>query len=308
MNFTEEKRENKNISCFYPILVSSKTDHDSKEEIIRRWDRFDLLSDNAQEKVSSEKTASKVYEIKNHFNLDPSEKIIPVSRAIRSYYFGELTIEDMPFALAKEMNIDLTKAKEIAQAVITKIINDDSQEKAYQANLEKLVIPEALKQYPDLGEQLITENRIKIQNFPEPARPSLKNWLADYVMLIGRENRNAVKRGSYLFQSENGKNLSSSDRQRLAFVLKSLDENTPVTINKNTKQLMFPQLQETSTPAFERSMQTPIEPKNNIQSVQFSYPQKPVTQRTIPLVAPPVIIPKPEVRNNLAPNVVNLKD
>lgn len=290
---------------FYPLLaVSSGVDRDSKNEILRIWDKFDLLSENNQEKVSSKKTASMVYEIKNRFKLDPSEKIIPVSRAIRSYYFGELSLEDMPFALAKEMNIDLTKAKEITQSVFTKIINDDSQEKAYQANLENLLIPEALRQYPDLGEQLITENRIRVKNFPEPARPSLKNWLADYVMLTGREDRNAVKRSSYLFQSENGKNLSSSDRHKLAFILKSLDENTPITINKNTKQVIFPQLQETSISAFEKPSPSPVEPKNNIQSVQFSYPQKSVTQRT----SPPIIIPKPEPKINLGPNVVNLKE
>ncbi len=172
-----------------------------------------------------------------------------------------------------------------------------------------LVIPEAIKKYPDLGEQLITGNRIKIMNFPEPARPSLKNWLADYVMLTGREDRNAVKRGTYLFQSENGKSLSSAERQRLNYILKCLDENTPVTINKNTKQILFPQISENNYFPTEKSSQPPIEQKNNIQSIQFSYPQKPVSPNYQKMhVAPPVVIPKQEIRSSFGPNVVNLKD
>jgi len=288
-----------------PMLVSvtKNPDDETKEQFITTHDRFIALDDITKDKLAAPETSTKIQNIGKNYNLGLIQ-ISDIARAIRSYYFGELTLEDMPFTLAKEMNIDLTKAKEITQAVINQIINDDSYERTYQNNLEKLLIPEALRQYPDVGEQLITGNRIKIQNFPEPARPSLKNWLADYVMLIGRENRNAVKRGSYLFQSENGKNLSSSDRHKLAFILKSLDENTPITINKNTKQVIFPQLQETSIPAFEKPSPSPVEPKNNIQSVQFSYPQKSVTQRT----SPPIIIPKPEPKINLGPNVVNLKE
>ncbi len=288
-----------------PMLVSvtKNPDNETEEQFIVTHDRFIALDEITKNKLAAPETSSKIQTIGKNYNLD-LVKISDIARAIRSYYFGELKLDDMPFALAKEMNIDLTKAKEITQIVITKIINDDSQEKAYQANLEKLLIPEALRQYPDLGEQLITENRIRVKNFPEPARPSLKNWLADYVMITGREDRNAVKRSSYLFQSENGKNLSSSDRHKLAFILKSLDENTPITINKNTKQVIFPQLQETSIPAFEKPSPSPVEPKNNIQSVQFSYPQKSVTQRT----SPPIIIPKPEPKINLGPNVVNLKE
>jgi hypothetical protein len=208
----------------------------------------------------------------------------------------------MPFVLAKEMNVDLTKAKEISQMIIGKIINDDSYEKASQDKLEKLTIPEAMKNYPEVGEQLITSDRIKIRNFPEPARPSLKNWLADYVITVGREGRNAVKRGTYLFQSENGKNLSASDRQHLSYFLRSLDENSPVTVDKIAKKILLSQLPENPFPSVSKVSEPEF--KNNIGTVQFSYPQKPQANS----VVLPKAKPEPESKNNFGANVVNLKE
>jgi hypothetical protein len=297
--------KNKKGKYFYPILAPDK--NETKDFVLQKWDKFDALGENEQEKVSSKEVALKIERLGSSFNLSPEASGF-ISISIRNYYFGELRLEDMPFVLAKEMNIDLTKAKEITQNIIAKIINDNSQEMAYQANLEKLTLPEALKKYPEIGEQLITSNKIKIKNFPEPARPSLKNWLADYVMLLGRENHGAVERGNYLFQNENGKNLSATDRQHMNYILKCLDENTPVTINKLTKQILFPQISENNYPEISRPIQSPVEPKNNIQSVQFSYPQKTIRPLTVQRPSAPIIIPKPETRIIPGPNVVNLKD
>ncbi len=190
----------------------------------------------------------------------------------------------------------LYKAKELAESpLVPKSIKNTS----HINEAISLTIPEALKSYPEVGEQLITGDRIKIKNFPEPARPSLKNWLADYIMIAGREERNAVKRGNYLFQSDNGKNLSTLDRQRLSYILKCLDENIPVSISKTTKQILFSQNSENIFSAnTARMAQKPLEPKNNIQSVQFSYPQK--SQNNM------VIIPKKDSPD--PKNLVNLKD
>jgi len=303
--FATIKNELQIRQCTTPQYVSSfkNPDDDTDEIAIKIQNRAICLPISEKRKLSSSETSEIIQRIGHNFNLELLQ-LADISRAVRSYYFGELKLEDMPFVLAKEMNIDLTQAKEIAHIIIDKIINDTSQEKAYQDNLEKLNISEALKKYPELGEQLITGNRIKIKNFPEPARPSLKNWLADYAILMGRETHTAIERGNYLFQSENGKSLSSSDRQRLNYILKCLDENTPVSVNKSTQQIVFPQISENNAFSAPESTKPPIEPKSNIQTIQFSYPQKAGYQKP----SPPVVIPKTEVKNVMGPNVVNLKE
>lgn len=294
------------VPLFTP--VTKNPDDETDEQIMDEHERFLNLPERAKDKLASTKTSEIIQKIGRNFNLELLQ-LGDIARAIRSYYFGKLKLEDMPFVLAKEMNMDLTKAKEITRIVIDKIINDALQEKAYQDSLEKLLLPEVIKKYSEIGEQLITSDKIKIKNFPEPARPSLKNWIADYTFLMGREKRGMIERGKYLFKSENGKNLSSSDRQHLNYILKCLDENSAVTINKITKQILFPQVSENIATPSTRPTQPPIEPKNNIQSIQFSYPQKPVSPNYQKMhVAPPVVIPKQEIRSSFGPNVVNLKD
>ena len=111
--------------------------------------------------------------------------------------------------------------------------------KTFASQLEKLPITIAIQKHPELGEQLITQNRIKLAVFPDPVRPSIKNWLADYSYVIGLSNRDPIVRGDYLFKSENGRTLNSQDREKLAEILKSFEEKTPLTVNTKTKQIIF---------------------------------------------------------------------
>lgn len=103
-----------------------------------------------------------------------------------------------------------------------------------------LPINDALKNYPELGEQLVTNEKIALKTFHESVRPSIKNWLADYTFTMGYEYKSAIERGNYLFQSINGRRLNSLERQKLSYLLKAHDENSTVTINKDSKQLIFP--------------------------------------------------------------------
>lgn len=104
-----------------------------------------------------------------------------------------------------------------------------------------LPIAEALKKYPKLGEQLITGGSIKLAQFPAPARPSIKNWIADYRQLMGAQKHGIVERGKYIFEGSNTKKLSAADRQRVAFIMKSLDENFPLAIEGRNEQVIFPE-------------------------------------------------------------------
>jgi hypothetical protein len=113
------------------------------------------------------------------------------------------------------------------------------EEERYKPVSEQLTLIDAMKKYADLGEQQITTDQIIIKHFQEPVRPSLKNWLADYTAHLGYEHHSSIERGNYLFQTENTKNLSYQDRQKLSQALKSFDEKTPLEIDMQTKQIIF---------------------------------------------------------------------
>jgi|GEM_PF-1556074 len=179
----------------------------------------------------------------------------------------------------------------------------------------KLNIAEALAQYPEIGEQLITSNALRLKSFPHPVRPSIKNWLADYTFVLGFKNHTTFDRGNYLFRNENTKVLSQIDRQRLSQMLKSYDDNTLLAINKNSKQILFDQNfpieNQTIAPNFPTEKIS--DQKNDI---QFSYAQKmpyEKIQSTPNLPNPPIPQNNPNnlQRRNpqiLPKNVVNLKD
>jgi hypothetical protein len=154
-----------------------------------------------------------------------------------------------------------------------------TERKPIELKIENLPINTALEKYPAVGEQLITSTHIKLKIFPEPVRPSIKNWLSDYTFTIGVSNYDPIVRGNYLFKSENGRTLSPQDREKLSTIIKSFEEKTPLTINVNTNQVIFsaPKKQE----AF-REPTTRLSPLRNIAPTEIRRGQENYnqTQRT----------------------------
>lgn len=236
--------------CTFPFAVSvtKNINDETLDQVEKKQEIFLIMPEKIQNKLISDETSKKIQQIGSFFGLQLLQ-MADISRAIRDYYFSELKLEDMPVVLAKEIPIDLAKAQEISRMVIQKIINDNSVEEASQAKLAQMTVSDAIKAYPEVGEQLITSEKIVLKNFPEPVRPCLKNWLADFTFTLGRDKHTAMDRGIYLFQSANGKRLNSQDRNKLAYVLKAFDENMPVSVNKDTKQILFQAATEASKPS-----------------------------------------------------------
>lgn len=177
--------------------------------------------------------------------------------------------------------------------------------------LEKMPFNDALRKYPEFGEQLITSERIKIQNFPEPVRPSIKNWIADYTSVFGYERNDLIKRDQYLFKSVNGQNLTPRDRERLAFVLKAFDENTIVTFNKDIKTLTFREALSTPTVSSVPAHTVSFSPSSQIKEatpggeLNFSYPQKmPFEKKAVSQFSQPIPSAAPQL--NASSNVVKI--
>ena len=149
--------------------------------------------------------------------------------------------------------LDTTQIKELSEELEKNILSsakDLSEKPIYskkfsfetsdQPQTEKLSIAIALEKYPELSDQLITTKRIQLPNNPTLVRPSIKNWLADYTFNIGVSNRDSAIRGNYLFKNTNARQLSTQEREKLALILKSFEERTPLTINTKINQIVFP--------------------------------------------------------------------
>ncbi len=103
-----------------------------------------------------------------------------------------------------------------------------------------LPLLQALSKYENLGNQLITNERIRIKSQPEPVRPSLLYWSKYYRDELGIGHHSTVDRGNFLFRSENGKRLTAPERERVNLVLKSVEENYPVDIDTERSEIIFP--------------------------------------------------------------------
>ncbi len=225
------------------VSVTRNPDDETDKQFIETRDRFLTLSEIIQEKLSSLETSEKIKQISQYFNLELLQ-MADISRAVRGYYFGELKLEDMPAVLAREIGIDLNKAQEIANQVIQKIIKDDSYIK--KTELINLPLSQALQKFPRLGEQLVTSSPIKLKIFPDPVRPSVKNWIAEYHSVLGAGSHGTMERGNFLYHSENAKRLNFGERQKLAVVLKSLDENEAVAVDAEKQEIVFGELSASS--------------------------------------------------------------
>jgi hypothetical protein len=241
IKFSQLSDEKKMRLCTIPqhVFVTQNPDDETREQVILRQDRFIELPQEIKSKLSSPDTGKKIQEIGRSFYLELLQTA-SIARSVRNFYFGDVRTENFFEIYEKEMKVSSEVAKKIAQAVVQKIIQDDTIEKEYQAQFEEIVLKDALKKYEELGEQLVTSSHIKLKNFPEPVRPSIKNWLSDYNFNLGFESHDAMGRGTYLFQNENAKVLSGPDRQKLAHLFKAYDENIPVKVNITAKQIVFP--------------------------------------------------------------------
>jgi hypothetical protein len=132
-------------------------------------------------------------------------------------------IEIEPWLLDAEREERLEQKKEIENTV----------------KVETISIIDALEKYPKIELQNLSLSPIKLQNYPEPARPSVRNWIKSFQESMGAMKHSPIDRGNFLFHSENAKNLTATERQKVALILKSLDEQTLLTIDPGLQVVVF---------------------------------------------------------------------
>ena len=106
---------------------------------------------------------------------------------------------------------------------------------------EKVSLPllKALGKFEKLGGQQVTNSKSVVKGQNDPVRPTIFNWLRAYRDELGVGAHDSVTRGQFLFHSLNGKGLSSDERDQVGMLLKSIDENSPLTIDAGRQEVVF---------------------------------------------------------------------
>ncbi len=106
----------------------------------------------------------------------------------------------------------------------------------------------AVQENKEVLNQQLTENPIKIAEFDQPVRPTIKNWLADYIKQKGTGHHDELERSDYLFKGANAANLPQEERIKLSKMLKAYDEDVEVPISPNTKLIDMEELMKKDAP------------------------------------------------------------
>jgi hypothetical protein len=246
VNQTQERR-------YYPMLFVDTQEGVPFDVLSRMWQRYAQLSQETKNILKSDEIVELIVSIQNKLSID-DDAIGKVTKTIRGLLLGDFDISNLEVKLTAELSsigmndpvIVASIVKFIREDVLTlrpKPVVDEPEEESKvkpQRVLEKMPLLQALSKYENLGNQLITNERIKIKSQPEPVRPSLLYWIKYYRDELGIGHHSTVDRGNFLFRSENGKRLTAPERERVNLVLKSVEENYPVDIDTERSEIIFP--------------------------------------------------------------------
>lgn len=216
----------------------------SEGEFNDLWGIFDTLSEETKDILMAPEMSKKIELLQKERGLS-DETIEIVSAIIREYFLGKKDVPWLQNALiAKLDQKDVAFVKEYIQKNILtikpvpKVPEEDSGSPTVQTI--QLPILDALSKYQRLSEQMVTEDRIAVKGESAPVRGSIRNWLRHYRDAVGIRKHSTMERGQFLFQGENTRRLSAPERERVSFLLKALDENTPVPLDVERQEVIFP--------------------------------------------------------------------
>ncbi len=239
---------------YFPMLVSDG--NGSLDAKVKMWEKFRTLEPGKKDILVSREIAEKMKELQDRFRLSDDE-IAGVSLMVRMIFFGEFdfTIAEAKLGefLAGSASSQHTKTiiATIQREVMTivpapepEVVEDEYH--PVSGKTVKMPLLKAMGQYKHLSEQPLTEEKIRLKGTMEPVRPSLGNWLKSYREELGVGLHDPTQRGNFLFQSQNGKHLSNTDRARMNLVLKSIEENFPLEIDPERQVIVFPRADDVS--------------------------------------------------------------
>ncbi|HRY52958.1 MAG TPA: hypothetical protein P5089_03940 [Candidatus Portnoybacteria bacterium] len=190
------------------------------------------------------------------------------------------------------------------QLIIFERAETESEEKqikpqpSIQAVFSQKTLRQIAKDNKDLLNQNLTSAPIKIADFEQPVRPTIKNWLVDYVKIKGAGHHESLERGDYLFSNPNAKQLSETERNLVSAILKAYDDDLPLPVNAQDQTILLENIITEKTiaqaPISATSLNTPSGYREPIAKEDLIGPLKNQT--------PPKNTPK------LSGNIIDLKD
>lgn len=248
---------------FYPLLADYDPSDISAYQLV--WATFRELPEFSRNLLTSDELPLALRDLSIKFDFAQSTTMF-VSVMVRKMIFREWDEEQSRAELVawcQEFDPkNAARSTEIFSAVKSDILTIIPREEGKPAEAEKRVtvqmtLLEALSRYPQLGQQTITETRIKLKTSVDLVRGSLINWLKCYREELGVGYHDAMLRGQFLFRSQNGIRLTDEEHGRIGLILRSIEDREAVEIDTEHQTLLFPPYSGPQSPQSERK-ETPV--------------------------------------------------
>lgn len=235
---------------YYPMLITQSDEVDVVSALTHIWEQYKVLPQERKVVLLSVELPERLKKLQDIFRLD-NDILTNITICVRKIFFGELSLPECEAKIGSMLATgggDPNQAKAIVEFIQKEIltiqpkpeVEERTEEIKPQAVTINMPLLQALSKYENLGNQLITRERIRVKSQAEPVRPSLLYWLKYYRDDIGVGHHDSIQRGQFLFRSENGKRLSAEERERLGLILKSVEEDFPLTIDTERQEIIFP--------------------------------------------------------------------
>lgn len=299
-------RENNQNIGINPIMV--KNESRLVRPLVRHW-LIDFLRNLASE------SPTKVDEANYLFNNTNAKALPETDRQtlgnVLSFY-DTFRLIDRELARRERETLVIPQTEGTEQSATAIEVNQPSVSPFISPAAPPILIKKSIRlatqENKEILNQLLTDAPIKIAEFEQPAKPTIKNWLADYMKQKGVGRHEPMERDNYLLNSPNVKILNGQERAKLTEILNSYDNDSEVPISPTTKLIALEGLGQKETPGHPLVSTAPRPPRQFVPppplpSRTDTY-REPVAQED--LAGPQKPSPRPAPR--IEGNIVDLKD
>lgn len=213
---------------------------DTQADIVKWYAYYNKLPFDVRMGLADENVLQAVLSIAKDYNILDELKVGEVSRMIRETFFKVSSREEVELRAQEKLGISQADSKLFYEAFksIIELVRSSGRE-GFDRVTENMPIIPALKKYPGLGEQVLTEKNIKKRDTSNFVRPVISNWIDDYIQRKGAQSHDNIDRSDFLFNSENGKKISNKERKLLSQVLDSYDNDVNVSVYTENQEIIF---------------------------------------------------------------------
>ncbi|MEA2006767.1 MAG: hypothetical protein U9O20_01225 [Patescibacteria group bacterium] len=226
----------------YFASVNFEQEKDTKEERTELTRKFISLPRAIRYGLLDSETRKGIERVSNSFGVNDQNKIGEISRMVRNVYLEKIDKSEIKKGAQEKIAIESARLDEFVKEVdrIAKKVKQRGEEEI-AADSEELPIIPALKKFEKLGGQEITEGFIEIEVDLEKksVEPTIRNWLEDYIQNKGAQAHDNLERSDYLYKSANTELLSTQERDKLSFVLRSYDLDETILVSKGSQEVFF---------------------------------------------------------------------